>query len=57
MIVEVSRCTVDMLNQKMKIKTQDVGKKYAVRLYGLKVLLAIFTKSLISLYIPFTFLS
>jgi hypothetical protein len=27
-VIRKSRCTVDMLNQKMKIKTQDVGKIY-----------------------------
>jgi len=31
MIPKVSRCTVDMLNQKMKTKTEDVGKTYGLR--------------------------
>jgi hypothetical protein len=48
---------VDMLNQILCDKTVDVGKKYAVHLCGLKVLLAIFNLPLTSLYIPFTFLS
>jgi len=32
MVLKSTRCTVDMLSQKMRIKTQDVGKTSAIRL-------------------------